>query len=116
MYNVVPSISNVGSILQWTADTTEHAHIEVVKEPAAMTNNMNYDAQICRTLDCNEKCCLFNVAISLTQQARRMAGGSVRYLEDETNDRADDGDGNLGLAEELWSPHCKETNLFAASE
>jgi hypothetical protein len=112
MHNIVLSISNVGSILQWTADTTEHAHIEVIKEPAAMTNNMNYNAQICRTLDRNEKCCLFNVAISLTQQARRMAGGSDRDLKDETDDRDDDGDGNLGLADELWSPHRKETDLL----
>ncbi|KAF8132962.1 hypothetical protein EV363DRAFT_1397865 [Boletus edulis] len=93
MHNVVPSVSNVGSILQWTADTTEHAHIEVIKNPAAITNNMNYNAQICCTLDCDEKCRLFNIAISLSQQYKDMENG------------------------ELWSesPHHQTTNLFAAA-
>ncbi|KAF8122006.1 hypothetical protein EV363DRAFT_1405252 [Boletus edulis] len=93
MHNVVPSVSNVGSILQWTADTTEHAHIEVVKNPAAMTNNMNYNAQICRTLDHDEKCRLFNIAISLSRQYKDMEN-------------------------ELWSesPHRQTTNLFAVAQ
>lgn len=53
---IVPSIERVGSLLQWSADTTEHAHIEVVKDPAATTNNHNYESQICRCLDHLEKC------------------------------------------------------------
>ncbi|KAF8128250.1 hypothetical protein EV363DRAFT_1400733 [Boletus edulis] len=93
IHNVVPSISNVGSILQWTADTTEHAHIEVVKNPTAMTNNMNYNAQICCTLDCDKKCQLFNIAISLSQQYKHMEN-------------------------ELWSesPHHQTTNLFTVAQ
>ncbi|KAF8546496.1 hypothetical protein OG21DRAFT_1479667 [Imleria badia] len=55
MQHVVPSIMQIGSLLQWSADTMEHAHIEVVKDPASMTNNQDYDAQIYRTLDCDEK-------------------------------------------------------------
>ncbi|KAG6369638.1 hypothetical protein JVT61DRAFT_12137 [Boletus reticuloceps] len=45
MHHVVPSINNTGNIIQWSADTTEHAHIEVIKDPAAMTNNTNYDSK-----------------------------------------------------------------------
>ena len=116
MHNIVPSISNVGSILQWTADTTEHVHIEVIKDPASMTNNMNYDAQICHTLDRDEKCRLFNIAISLNQQARHTEDGDELDLEGENNDRQDDNDENIGLVEELWSPHHKETDLFATAE
>ncbi|KIJ59151.1 hypothetical protein HYDPIDRAFT_70826, partial [Hydnomerulius pinastri MD-312] len=38
MQNVALSFERVGSLLQWSADTTEHAHIEVVKDPASTTN------------------------------------------------------------------------------
>ncbi|KAF8121509.1 hypothetical protein EV363DRAFT_1457483 [Boletus edulis] len=125
MHNVVPSISNVGSILQWTADTTEHAHIEVIKNPAAMTNNVNYNAQICRTLDRDKKCRLFNIAISLSQQYKDMENGGDADQEldadadadadDEIDDRMDDND---NLAGELWSesPHRQTTNLFTVAQ
>ncbi|KAG1775072.1 hypothetical protein EV702DRAFT_1199669 [Suillus placidus] len=56
MQSVVPSIRQVGSLLQWSANTTEHAHITLIKDPADSTNNINYDAQICRFLDRQEKC------------------------------------------------------------
>ncbi|KAG6373014.1 hypothetical protein JVT61DRAFT_7067 [Boletus reticuloceps] len=117
MHNVAPSIKNVGSILQWTADTTEHAHIEVVKDPASMTNNKDYDAQICRTLDRNEKCRLFNTATttSLSEQSRPVDNG-----DPDAEDEIDDGrnDDHENLAEELWSesPHRKATNLFAVAQ
>ncbi|KAF8550600.1 hypothetical protein OG21DRAFT_1525023 [Imleria badia] len=125
MHNVVPSVSNVGSILQWTADTTEHAHIEVVKNPAAMTNNMNYNAQICCTLDHDEKCRLFNIAISLSQQYKDMENGGDADQEldadadADADDEIDDGmDDNDNLAGELWSesPHRQTTNLFAVAQ
>ncbi|KAG1888819.1 hypothetical protein F4604DRAFT_1915874 [Suillus subluteus] len=51
MQSVVPSIRQVGSLLQWSADTTEHAHITLIKDPTDSNNNINYDAQICRILD-----------------------------------------------------------------
>ena len=54
--SVAPSIERVGSLLQWSADTTEHAHIEVVKDPTSSTNNHNYESQICRCLDRLKKC------------------------------------------------------------
>ncbi|KIJ07860.1 hypothetical protein PAXINDRAFT_38790, partial [Paxillus involutus ATCC 200175] len=38
MQSVVPSIAVVGSLLQWSADTTEHAHIAIIKDPAEVTN------------------------------------------------------------------------------
>ncbi|KAF8547550.1 hypothetical protein OG21DRAFT_1490136 [Imleria badia] len=118
LHNVVPSINNVGSILQWTADTTEHAHIEVIKDPASMTNNMNYDAQICRTLDRDEKCRLFNTTISLIQQPEsgRTEDGGDPDLEDKIDGGMNDDDANFELAEELWSPHRKATNLFAVAQ
>ncbi|KAG1808474.1 hypothetical protein EV424DRAFT_1574242 [Suillus variegatus] len=46
MQSIVPSIRNSGVIMQWTADTTEHAHITEIKDPARSSNNNNYDSQI----------------------------------------------------------------------
>ncbi|KAI6018609.1 hypothetical protein PISMIDRAFT_83112, partial [Pisolithus microcarpus 441] len=47
MQSVTPSVERVSSILQWSADMTEHAHIEVIKDPTSTTNNHNYNSQIC---------------------------------------------------------------------
>ncbi|KAF8422163.1 hypothetical protein L210DRAFT_3654221 [Boletus edulis BED1] len=112
MHNVVLSVSNVGSILQWTANTTEHAHIEVIKNPTAMTNNMNYNAQICCTLDRDE---------NLSQQYKDMENGgdADQELDADAGDGINDGmDDDDNLAGELWSesPHCQTTNLFAVAQ
>ncbi|KAI6017739.1 hypothetical protein BKA83DRAFT_4465155 [Pisolithus microcarpus] len=53
MQSVAPSISELGVPVQWSADMTEHAHIEVIKEPASTTNHQNYNTQICHYLDCD---------------------------------------------------------------
>ncbi|KIK11856.1 hypothetical protein PISMIDRAFT_19182 [Pisolithus microcarpus 441] len=59
---------NTGAVIQWSADTTEHAHIEVIKDPVTATNNQNYDSEICWTLDRDGKCCLFNAAVFLSER------------------------------------------------
>ncbi|KAI5986321.1 hypothetical protein EDD15DRAFT_2174972 [Pisolithus albus] len=79
LQSVVPSISQVGSVLQWSADTTEHAHIEVVKDPASRTNNKDYSSQICRHLDRIEKCRMFDTAVRLRGTAE--AGSSSSAVE-----------------------------------
>jgi len=65
MQSVVPSIPRVGVTIQWSADVTEHAHIDQIKDPARGSNNHNYDPQICRQLDHLEKCRGFELAMSL---------------------------------------------------
>ncbi|KAH7918132.1 hypothetical protein BV22DRAFT_1051938, partial [Leucogyrophana mollusca] len=65
MQSVVPSIRQVGSIIQWSADSTEHCHITEIKVPARNSNNNNYDPQICRYLDREEKRRRFEQATSL---------------------------------------------------
>ena len=47
MQSVVSNIQQNGVAIQWSADVTEHAHIEVVKDPASTGNNQNYKPQIC---------------------------------------------------------------------
>ncbi|KAI6004712.1 hypothetical protein EDD15DRAFT_2384724 [Pisolithus albus] len=84
MQSVALSIERVGSILQWSADTTEHAHIEVIKDPASTTNNHSYDTQICRSLDRSEKCRLFDTALALRGSTSEPT--SMQQLGQETND------------------------------
>ena len=55
MQHVVPSIVQVGFLLQWSVDTTKHTHIEVVKDMASMMNSQDYNDQICYILDCDKK-------------------------------------------------------------
>ncbi|KAG1724567.1 uncharacterized protein EDB91DRAFT_1255159 [Suillus paluster] len=43
MQSITASISQVGTLIQWSTDATEHAHISEIKEPAWCTNNNNYD-------------------------------------------------------------------------
>ncbi|KAG2356903.1 hypothetical protein BDR07DRAFT_1380483 [Suillus spraguei] len=45
MQSVVPRICQVRSLLQWSADTTKHAHITLIKDPTDSTNNNNSHAQ-----------------------------------------------------------------------
>ena len=55
MLSVVPTIPAMGAVGQWSADVTKHAHIDIVKDPAWSSNNQNFDSQICRYLDRQEK-------------------------------------------------------------
>ncbi|KAG2079614.1 uncharacterized protein F5147DRAFT_784917 [Suillus discolor] len=51
MQSITASSRKVGALIQWSADTTEHAHISEIKDPAQHTNNNDYDPQICHHLD-----------------------------------------------------------------
>ncbi|KAG2050011.1 hypothetical protein BDR06DRAFT_892676 [Suillus hirtellus] len=51
MQSITASMSQVGALIQWSADATEHAHVSEIKDPARCTNNNDYDPQICRHLD-----------------------------------------------------------------
>ncbi|KIK27357.1 hypothetical protein PISMIDRAFT_8193 [Pisolithus microcarpus 441] len=63
MLSIVPSIRGMGTLGQWLADVTEHAHIDLIKDPARSGNNQNFDTQICRYLDRQEKCQVFMQAM-----------------------------------------------------
>ncbi|KAF9225585.1 hypothetical protein BS17DRAFT_669419, partial [Gyrodon lividus] len=65
MQSVAPSVSQAGLPLQWSADTTKHAHVTVIKDPVESMNNTSSDPQICRYLDHAEKCHLFEIAVSI---------------------------------------------------
>ena len=65
MHGVVPSATSSGAVIQWSADTTERAHITEVKVPGRSGNNQSYNPQICRWLDRSEKHRNFSLALSI---------------------------------------------------
>ena len=65
LQSVVPSIRLSGAIMQWSADITEHAHIQEIKIPVHVGNNQNYYSQIACYLDRSEKCFRFDLATHL---------------------------------------------------
>ena len=65
MQSITSSTRNVGALIQWSADATEHAHVSEIKYPARRTNNNDYDPQICRHLDREEKLRRFAIATTL---------------------------------------------------
>ena len=48
--------------MQWSADATEHAHVQEIKVPTRLSNNQNYYDQIPRCLDHSDKCFHFSIA------------------------------------------------------
>jgi len=65
LQSVVPNIHANGIALQWSADGTERAHIDVIKNPSDSCNNQNYESQICRYLDRAEKCQRFDLSTAI---------------------------------------------------
>jgi Plavaka transposase len=129
MQSVAPSINEVGAPVQWSADTTEHAHIEVVKEPAASANNQQFDAQICRYLDRMEKCQAFETAVRLTSARDSISNGNeLEDLPDSEIDAAagadddpsaegqDFNENSQALLNDVWGPNRPVPNLFAIAE
>ena len=117
-HNVTASISQLGAPVQWSADTTEHAHIEVVKQPASMTNNHDYDSQICCYLDCSEKCWLFQMATEVTSATANPETNEnldpILTATDEAGPHEDEEEYPSKVLNDLWSPPHPLPNLFAA--
>ena len=65
MHGVILSITSSGAVIQWSVDTTEHAHIMEVKVPGRSGNNQSYTPQICWWLDRSEKHRNFSLALSI---------------------------------------------------
>jgi hypothetical protein len=65
LQSVVPTICHNGAPCQWSADITEHAHIDVVKEPVRSGNNRAHESHICRYLDRLEKVQNFSLWTSI---------------------------------------------------
>ena len=97
MHGVVPSITSSGAVIQWSADTTERAHITEVKIPGRSGNNQSYNPQICRWLDRSEKHRNFSLAISIQHGQSHPRSDQIedvdlsdQDLEDDIDDDQDD--------------------------
>ena len=61
LQSVASSIRHSGPVMQWSADATEHAHVQEIKVPARLSNNQNYYNQIAHYLNHSDKCFRFDV-------------------------------------------------------
>jgi len=71
LQSVVPSIRQSGAVIQWSADITEHAHVNEIKIPARASNNQNYYSQISRHLDQLDKCFRFDLATYIEEHVHK---------------------------------------------
>jgi len=104
MHGVVPSVTACGAVIQWSADTTEHAHITEVKVPGRSGNNQSYNPQICRWLDRSEKHRNFTLALSIHErQLRARDAGATDQCDYDPDDAALDADGDGDNVDSDWS-------------
>ncbi|KAI6010202.1 hypothetical protein PISMIDRAFT_97436, partial [Pisolithus microcarpus 441] len=124
--SIALSISEIGMPVQWSADVTEHAHIEVIKEPASTMNHHNYDAQICCYLDHVERCWLFETVTHLSTLRPHDANNTHDHdtldsaIEDDEagngeTDMEDDEDATA-ILKDIWSPRCSVPDFFALTK
>ncbi|KAF8449442.1 hypothetical protein L210DRAFT_3641032 [Boletus edulis BED1] len=127
MQSVAPSISQIGVPVQWSADTTEHVHVEVIKDPAASTNHHNFDLQICRYLDYIERCRAFETATRLSSALRNgpdngqdipdlevdLAAGDV---DDPSAEDEDSEEHPTALLNDIWAPKRPVPNFFSIAQ
>ena len=66
LHSVVAAIKWLGSLPQWSADHTEHSHINMIKKLKSRTNGIEYNSQICWSLDQSEKLRLFDLATAIS--------------------------------------------------
>jgi hypothetical protein len=86
MHSVVPSVSACGAVMQWSADTTEHAHITEIKVPGRSGNNQSYNPPICRWLDCSEKHRNFALTLFLHKPQPPTHNAHVIEMQDGDSD------------------------------
>ena len=96
LQSVAYSMRFNGAACQWSADTTEHAHIEVVKDPIDSGNNQGYEAQICRYLDRLDKVANFDLATNI-----QTAG--IHFGRSRTSDSENNATPSIGTTSELLS-------------
>ncbi|KAI6161477.1 hypothetical protein EDD17DRAFT_1759243 [Pisolithus thermaeus] len=95
--------SGLRPVIQWSADTTEHAHIQEVKVPARLSNNQNYYNQIAHYLDRSDKCFRFNVATYFETRREGNPSEDNDNLEEEHDIELDFN--NCSLHDHMNLPH-----------
>lgn len=74
--------------MQWTANITEHAHINDIKVPAHAGNNQNYYSQITSHLDRLDKCFHFDLTTYIEEIHHRVQVKDKGF-EDDNKDNED---------------------------
>ena len=67
LQSVSSSVRESGAPMQWTADTTERCHVTEIKVPSRSSNHQEYESQICRYLDREQKIRQFDVATAIRE-------------------------------------------------
>lgn len=119
MQSIAPSIQDVGSLLQWSANTTEHSHIQFIKNPASTSNNKDYNAQIYNFLDRHKKCHLFNDATTLllTKDNNKNPDMGNKETEEIDNEPVEmDESSPQSILANLWSPKRQVTDFFKKAQ
>lgn len=124
LHSVVASICWSGVPIQWSADPTERAHIDVVKTPSENTNNGQYGPHICRHLDRDERRRLFDLATAIHEAGDDLeailynsAGG-----QGDGGDEEPDEEQNMNWVAELntvatvCGPSRKAVDLFTIAD
>jgi len=101
-------------VIQWSADVTEHAHIEQIKVPARAGNNQNYYSQIARHLDRLDKCFHFDLATYIAEHANKEEDGD-KDDSDLGEDEEDGPDTERRYLSEYSTPTRQIPNYFALS-
>ena len=122
LHSVVDSIRWSGVPIQWSADPTERAHIDVIKTPSENTNNGQYGPHICRHLDRDERRCLFDLATAIHEAGDDLesilySSGSGQGDEDNELDGALNTDWitELDTVATVCGPSRKAVDLFMAA-
>lgn len=109
LQSAVSNIRRSGPVMQWSADATEHAHVQEIKIPARSGNNQNYYNQIARHLDRSDKSFRFDVATYIETRHR----GNSTEDDDETEDHDIDVDFDSSTPTKLSRAHL---NYFSIAD
>ncbi|KIJ63917.1 hypothetical protein HYDPIDRAFT_29265 [Hydnomerulius pinastri MD-312] len=114
LQSVVPSIHLSGAVMQWSADPTEHVHVQEIKVPARAGNNQNYYSQIARHLDHSEKCFRFDIATYIESQAKGTSLEDDNEVFEQEDEHEPDPDSH-SLIEHMSTTHLI-VNYFAIAD
>ena len=117
LQSVASSIQRSGPVMQWSADATEHAHVQEIKIPARLSNNKNYYEQIARYLDQSNKCFCFDVATYIETRDQQTPSPDDEDIDSDREDDQDSGiDSNAPSLSEHMNIHRSSVDYFAVAE
>jgi len=114
LQSIVPSIHQSGAVIQWSANITEHAHVDEIKIPACASNNQNYYSQISRHLDWLDKCFQFDLATYIEEHVHKGRDDEEGF-SDLGEDKNHEPDAEKIQLANYSTPTCQIANYFSIS-